>query len=174
VNRRRLCVCGHRWPAHAHHRVGTECAICGPDACARFRWHWWPWASTIAAAVVVVAGCAAIPSPRPAPSTDPRPPVPCVWYSGFPSGQQVIVAITGPDCHGGMLALMSWIARHTGRVWDSTHLAPMGQLLATETRSGSVIRVWFTGPPSGSAGPAAGRLADALLAAGWSPQTPAA
>jgi hypothetical protein len=37
-----LCVCGHPMRAHEHLRRGTECAICGPDTCPRFRRRrWW-------------------------------------------------------------------------------------------------------------------------------------
>jgi len=37
-----VCVCGHPHRAHEHHRRGTECALCGPEVCARFRREsWW-------------------------------------------------------------------------------------------------------------------------------------
>jgi hypothetical protein len=37
-----LCVCGHPLRAHEHLRRGTECAVCGPDTCPRFRRRrWW-------------------------------------------------------------------------------------------------------------------------------------
>jgi hypothetical protein len=51
----RLCLCGHRWPAHDHWRQGTECTICGPLGCTRFRWRWRPWAFTLAALAVAAA-----------------------------------------------------------------------------------------------------------------------
>ncbi|WP_433292483.1 hypothetical protein ACQP2F_28125 [Actinoplanes sp. CA-030573] len=36
------CVCGHGHGAHEHHRRGTECALCGPEQCPRFRRaSWW-------------------------------------------------------------------------------------------------------------------------------------
>ncbi|SLL99471.1 MULTISPECIES: hypothetical protein [unclassified Actinoplanes] len=36
------CVCGHPFEAHQHYRAGTECVICAPRECARFRrTRWW-------------------------------------------------------------------------------------------------------------------------------------
>jgi|HubBroStandDraft_3_1064219.scaffolds.fasta_scaffold00345_3 hypothetical protein len=54
----RLCRCGHRWPAHDHHRPGTECVICGGLGCLRFRWRWSPWARTLALAVIAAVAVA--------------------------------------------------------------------------------------------------------------------
>ncbi|MFT3661174.1 MAG: hypothetical protein QM809_07165 [Gordonia sp. (in: high G+C Gram-positive bacteria)] len=34
---RRQCVCGHDEAAHRHYRDGSDCALCGDGACARFR-----------------------------------------------------------------------------------------------------------------------------------------
>jgi hypothetical protein len=31
------CRCGHARGAHAHYRRGTECGLCGPGACRRYR-----------------------------------------------------------------------------------------------------------------------------------------
>ncbi|MCU7727371.1 hypothetical protein ODJ79_26875 [Actinoplanes sp. KI2] len=37
-----VCVCGHPRAAHEHHRRGTDCALCDPGACVRFRrGSWW-------------------------------------------------------------------------------------------------------------------------------------
>ncbi|WP_221502020.1 hypothetical protein [Actinoplanes octamycinicus] len=36
------CVCGHPFAAHQHYRAGSECALCGPQRCPRFRRsRWW-------------------------------------------------------------------------------------------------------------------------------------
>jgi hypothetical protein len=35
--RRALCRCGHDRDAHAHYRGGTECVLCPPGECPRFR-----------------------------------------------------------------------------------------------------------------------------------------
>jgi hypothetical protein len=42
LQRRRRCRCGHPRAAHEHYRRGTDCALCGPDACPRYRrsWSW--------------------------------------------------------------------------------------------------------------------------------------
>ncbi|KNA89727.1 hypothetical protein ABW18_18710 [Gordonia jacobaea] len=34
------CRCGHPRAAHEHFRSGTDCAICGPEKCPRFRRAW--------------------------------------------------------------------------------------------------------------------------------------
>jgi hypothetical protein len=31
------CVCGHGGPAHEHYRRGSDCSLCGPRECTRFR-----------------------------------------------------------------------------------------------------------------------------------------
>jgi hypothetical protein len=31
------CVCRHAREAHEHWRRGTDCGVCGPQACARYR-----------------------------------------------------------------------------------------------------------------------------------------
>jgi hypothetical protein len=37
-----LCVCGHPFRAHEHLRHGTDCTLCGPERCPRFRRRrWW-------------------------------------------------------------------------------------------------------------------------------------
>jgi hypothetical protein len=37
-----VCVCGHSLEAHAHYRRGSECAVCGPEVCRRYRPpRWW-------------------------------------------------------------------------------------------------------------------------------------
>jgi hypothetical protein len=36
------CRCGHPRAAHEHYRNGTECALCGPAVCPRYRRRW-PW-----------------------------------------------------------------------------------------------------------------------------------
>jgi hypothetical protein len=36
------CRCGHPRAAHEHYRKGTECALCGPAVCPRYRRRW-PW-----------------------------------------------------------------------------------------------------------------------------------
>ena len=33
----RMCSCGHRHTAHEHYRPGTDCSLCPPGACHRFR-----------------------------------------------------------------------------------------------------------------------------------------
>lgn len=35
-----LCRCQHARDAHTHYRRGTDCALCAPGACARFRKAW--------------------------------------------------------------------------------------------------------------------------------------
>lgn len=37
---RRRCRCGRPRAAHEHYRRGTDCALCGPDACPRYRRRW--------------------------------------------------------------------------------------------------------------------------------------
>lgn len=38
----RACVCGHPRSAHLHYRRGSDCAVCGPDVCPRYRpVRWW-------------------------------------------------------------------------------------------------------------------------------------
>ena len=32
-----VCRCGHERAAHEHYRGGTECSLCSPTACPRFR-----------------------------------------------------------------------------------------------------------------------------------------
>jgi hypothetical protein len=176
VNLGRLCRCGHRYEAHDHWRRGTECVICGQPGCAQFRWRWWPWALTLAALAVtalLVFGLTACSSPAatttPAPRPSPARYTGCTWYSPVgKAGQQVIVSITGPACTGPTPALVQWIAIHTDRMWISSGARIQGTELADVGRAGSVVRVWFTGPPGGPAGPVAGQLADDLAAAGWS------
>jgi hypothetical protein len=36
-SQQRLCLCGHQYEAHEHHRPGTDCSGCGPSSCGRFR-----------------------------------------------------------------------------------------------------------------------------------------
>lgn len=37
-----VCRCGHTNSAHEHYRPGSECALCGPEVCPRFRRKpWW-------------------------------------------------------------------------------------------------------------------------------------
>jgi hypothetical protein len=61
------CVCGHPRSAHEHYRPGSDCALCGPQACPRFRRRrWWRRAgpattaagSGTAAAAAATAGAA--------------------------------------------------------------------------------------------------------------------
>jgi hypothetical protein len=33
----RSCACGHPREAHEHYRAGTDCSLCGPSGCPRFR-----------------------------------------------------------------------------------------------------------------------------------------
>jgi len=183
VSARRLCRCGHRFEAHDHWRVGTECVLCGPF-CLRFRWRWWPWARTLAAVAVAaaavalgLAACGTAPAPKLSPSPAPSPAryTACTWYSPVgPTGEQVIVSITGPACTGPTPALVQWIAVQTRRMWITSGARTQGTELAQLARRRSVVRIWFTGPPSGAAGPVAGRLADDFQAAGWSVQLGAA
>jgi hypothetical protein len=183
VSARRLCRCGHRFEAHDHWRVGTECVLCGPF-CLRFRWRWWPWARTLAAVAVAaaavalgLAACGTAPAPKLSPSPAPSPAryTACTWYSPVgPTGEQVIVSITGPACTGPTPALVQWIAVQTRRMWITSGARTQGTELAQLARRRSVVRIWFTGPPSGAAGPVAGRLADDFQAAGWSARLGAA
>jgi hypothetical protein len=37
-----VCRCGHPSSAHEHYRPGSECAVCGPEKCPRYRRRsWW-------------------------------------------------------------------------------------------------------------------------------------
>ena len=45
------CSCGHRYVAHEHYRAGTDCSLCPPDACHRFR----PAGAPVAGLRVLVA-----------------------------------------------------------------------------------------------------------------------
>jgi hypothetical protein len=140
------------------------------------------------------ASSASSPAPRPATaSTAPAtasaaPLLGCAWYTPLaPPGQVVNVTATGPACHD--QSLIGWLASDTDRPWASESVIPgsFGTLLAQMARNGSVVRVWFTGPAvTPVASPAtpgatlaapqaaalAGRIADALQAAGWTPETP--
>jgi endonuclease/exonuclease/phosphatase (EEP) superfamily protein YafD len=42
LQRRRRCRCGHPRSAHEHYRRGSDCALCGPGTCPRYRRRW-PW-----------------------------------------------------------------------------------------------------------------------------------
>jgi hypothetical protein len=119
-----------------------------------------------------------------------RVPVPaplgCAWYTALPEpGQVVTVTASGPACRD--RSLIGWLVADTDRPWTSEPLIPgtFGTQLAELARNGSVVRVSFTGPePSATVtghpaqhtqtAPAAvalaGRIADALQAAGWTPQ----
>jgi len=33
----KLCRCGHHLEHHEHYRRGSDCAVCGPEVCGRFR-----------------------------------------------------------------------------------------------------------------------------------------
>ena len=93
----------------------------------------------------------------------------CGWYTSVAGADLVIVTAMGPPCHGE--AFPVWLAARTGRGWTSTAAALAGGTeLAQVGKGGSVVRVFFTGPPSGPAGPVAGELADRLQAAGWAPE----
>jgi hypothetical protein len=128
-------------------------------------------------ALLAVSACAAAattaaPSPRPA----PRPPAViawCAWYSPVLSapGQLVTVTATGPACASP--ALVTWVARTSGRLWIGTATAPAGTCIAQLARAGMVVQVWQDGaaPPTDQA---AGYLADAFAAAGWAVQQPPA
>jgi hypothetical protein len=36
------CGCGHPYVAHEHYRTGTECVMCEPNKCPKFRpRRWW-------------------------------------------------------------------------------------------------------------------------------------
>lgn len=42
VSGERPCVCGHPRTAHRHYRRGSDCAVCGPEVCPRYRpVRWW-------------------------------------------------------------------------------------------------------------------------------------
>ncbi len=83
------------------------------------------------------------------------------------------MSVTGPACRSS--ALMVQVARWTRDTWTTTSLVPKtaDDLFAQVARSGSVVKVWFTGndPPTLTT---AGMLADDLQAAGWTPQLPQA
>jgi hypothetical protein len=125
--------------------------------------------AALAAAVLAVAGCSpaatTTTSPSPAASAPART-ASCAWFTPLAQpGQVVNVTATGPACRD--RSLIGWLAADTDRPWTSEGVIPgsFGTLLATLTRNGSTVRVWFTGPPAALAG----QLADALQAAGWTP-----
>ncbi len=33
----KMCLCGHGGSAHEHYRRGSDCALCAPGSCRRFR-----------------------------------------------------------------------------------------------------------------------------------------
>lgn len=36
------CACGHDRETHTHYRAGSDCGLCGPVACPKFRSDaWW-------------------------------------------------------------------------------------------------------------------------------------
>jgi hypothetical protein len=152
--------------------------------------------STGAALVLALAlaGCASASStaPRPTPASPQTAgysgtaSLGCAWYTPLAQpGQVVNVTATGEVCTD--QSLIGWLAADTDRPWTSEGVIPgsFGTLLAQLARNGSVVRIWFTGPaPSATttgtppertqtAPPAAvlaGRIADALQAAGWKPE----
>ena len=153
-----------------------------------------PRTPVIAALVIAaaVAGCSsAAPSAAPSPTsaapsaTASAASLGCAWYSPTATpGQVVNVTATGAACRGG--SLVGWLVAHSDRRWTSESVIPgsYGTLLATLKRAGSTVDVWFTGPAetpvaspvtpgatlaAGSAAALAGRIADALEAAGWAP-----
>jgi hypothetical protein len=139
--------------------------------------------------VLGAAACSstAAPSTTPATITPPPPSAQptCAWYTPLATpGQVVNVTATGPACRD--RSLIDWLASDTDRPWTSEGVIPgsFGTPLATLTRNGTTVVIWFTGPqPSATttgtppertqtASPAAvlaGQLAQALQAAGWRP-----
>ena len=145
----------------------------------------------LAAAALLLAGCTSAAS-----TVQPLPPEPvgssglatpsalgCAWYTPTSvSGQGVSVMATGPAC--GDRSVIGLLTRVAGRPWTAESLIPgsYGHPLATLTKGGSTVTVFFTGPiPSHNATaspgtqtatPAAvlaGRIAQALQDAGWRP-----
>jgi len=114
------------------------------------------------------------------------PPLGCAWYTALPEpGEVVTVTASGPACRD--RSLIGWLVADTRRPWTSEPLIPgtFGTQLAELARNGNLVRVSFTGPePSATvtgrppqhtqtapaAAALAGEIADALQAAGWTPQ----
>jgi hypothetical protein len=120
------------------------------------------------AVVLAVAACSSAAPPAPPPAAPA--PAACGWYTATAApGQIVNVTATGPGCHD--RTVVDRLTADSDRPWTTTALIPgaMGTLLAQLARGRTTVRVWFTGPPTGQAGPLAGRIADAFQAAGWRP-----
>ena len=135
--------------------------------------HW-----RLALAALAVASCSA----APAASTTPSPPSPrptrlpsCAWYTPTTqTGQQVIVAVTGPACltH----ALIAWIADKTGKPWASTTLrigTSTGTEFAQALKGGTTVQIFEDGTALDTQA-TGGYLADDMSAAGWIVEPPTA
>jgi hypothetical protein len=122
----------------------------------------------VLAVVLALAACSSA-APAAPPPAAPAPAA-CGWYTATAApGQIVNVTATGPGCHD--RTVVDRLTADTDRPWITTALIPgaMGTLLAQLARGRTTVRVWFTGPATGQAGPLAGRIADAFAAAGWRP-----
>jgi hypothetical protein len=135
----------------------------------------------LVALVALVAACssapAASPAPSPSASTSTRPArLPsCAWYTPTTqTGQQVIVAVTGPACltH----ALIAWIADKSGKPWASTTLrigTSTGTEFAQALKGGTTVQIFEDGTALATQA-TGGYLADDLSAAGWIVEPPTA
>ena len=121
--------------------------------------------------LALIAGCASTTTAAPTPQ--PAAPAACGWYTATAKpGQIVTVTTTGQACHD--RTVVGKLVADTDRPWATTAVIPgaMGTLLAQLAKGRTTVRVWFTGPPSGLAGPLAARIANAFQAAQWQPQVP--
>ena len=135
----------------------------------------------LVALVALVAACSAAPAASPAPSPRPTSPRPaatlasCAWYTPTTqTGQQVIVAVTGPACltH----ALIAWIADKTGKPWASTTLrigTHTGTEFAQAIKGGTTVQIFEDGDALDTQA-TGGYLADDMSAAGWIVEPPTA
>jgi len=135
-----------------------------------------PWQAALtsslplALAALALAGCTAA-ATTPAPPRHSGASLGCAWYTPLaPPGQVVNVTASGPAC--GDRTLIGWLAGDSDRPWMSEAVIPgsFGTMLATLAKGGTTARVWCTGPLDGQACPLAGRIANAMQAAGWTPQ----
>jgi hypothetical protein len=146
------------------------------------------------AALVIVLTAAACGSPAAVSTTPTVSPVTalpssaatpgCAWYTATSQpGQIVSVTARGPGCTD--RTVIDQLVADTDRPWTTEAVIPgsYGHELATLTRNGTTITVWFTGPlPSHSgttqtsppAATLAGQLATMFEAARWTPVAPTA
>jgi hypothetical protein len=137
------------------------------------------------ALLLLVAGCSSAsstttaPSPRPAPATRSAASLGCAFYTPVGTGGGVVnVSAQGPACGGSMLA---WLVSDSDRRWITEAVIPgdYGTQIAMLAKGRSTVQVWTSGVPVSPVGSTAqattpqaalaGRIADALQAAGWRP-----